>query len=267
MDIDHFKVQPGKSVKLKDWDPENTIGADKEKAREALARNVEELSELQYLLYAENSRALLVILQGMDTSGKDGVIRDVFSRLNPQGCKVTSFKAPSAEELDHDFLWRVYQVLPAKGDIGVFNRSHYEDVLIVRVHSLISKDIWAARYDQINAFEKLIHQNGITILKFFLHISKDEQKERLKSRLENPQKNWKLSRTDFEERKLWNDYMKAYEDALEKCSTAAAPWYIIPANKKWYRNWLVSEILLSTLRNLKMKWPKSSLNLSKIKLV
>lgn len=266
MKFKDYMVKPGSRVSLKDRSCNDTNKVkDKEEARQILEQNVEKMSKLQYLLYAENKHSLLVILQGMDTSGKDGVIRNVFSRLNPQGCKVKSFKTPSVEEMDHDFLWRVYQALPAKGDIGIFNRSHYEDVLIVRIHEWVPKKVWAERYEQINAFEKLIHQNGITVLKFFLHISKDEQGRRLQMRLDDPGKNWKISPNDFEERNFWNQYIEAYEDALEKCSTPWAPWYVIPSNKKWFRDCLVSQIVLKTLEDFDMKLPKPVCDISKLK--
>jgi len=200
----------------------------------------------------------------MDASGKDGTIRHVMYGVNPQVCSVTSFKAPTSEELDHDFLWRIHNAVPPRGEIGIFNRSHYEDVLIVRVHDLVPKTVWSARYEQINDFEKMLSKNNVTILKFFLHISKDEQKERLQERLNDPTKNWKMNPEDLKERELWDDYQKAYEVAIEKCSTKYAPWYIIPANKKWFRNIAVSEIIIETLENLKMKFPKPAFDPSTI---
>jgi PPK2 family polyphosphate:nucleotide phosphotransferase len=261
-----FVVRPHTQVKLRDWDPDDTAGfskGDKEHAR--LEKNVARMEDLQYRLYAESRRALLIILQGMDASGKDGTVRHVMSGLNPQSCRVTSFKVPSSEEASHDFLWRIHKAMPAHGDMGIFNRSHYEDVLVVRVHELVPRSVWSARYDQINAFEKLMSANGVTILKFFLHISKDEQKQRLDQRLDDPAKNWKISPADFKERKLWDDYVKAYEDALSRCSSAESPWFIIPANKKWFRNLAVSQIIVETLERMNPKFPKPSVDLSKIK--
>jgi PPK2 family polyphosphate:nucleotide phosphotransferase len=217
-------------------------------------------------MYAEDRRALLVVLQAMDAGGKDGTIRHVTAGLNPQGCRVTSFKAPSAEELDHDYLWRIHHAVPARGEFGIFNRSHYEDVLVVRVHGLVPKSVWSARYQQINAFEKLLAANDVVIVKFFLHISKEEQIERLRARLEDPTKLWKFNEQDIAERRRWDDYMAAYEDALERCSMPAAPWYIVPANKKWFRDYVVSQILLDTLSRLKMQFPKATVDPKKIRL-
>ncbi len=202
----------------------------------------------------------------MDTGGKDGTIRHVMSRLNPSGCRVKAFKVPTAEELEHDFLWRVHQAVPPRGDFGIFNRSHYEDVIVVRVHGLKPRSVWEARYDQINAFERHLVENDVTILKFFLHISKDEQKKRIEQRIKDPTKRWKLAPSDFEERKFWNDYQRAYEDALNRCSTKWAPWFIIPADKKWYRNLAVSQIMVEALESMKMKFPKPTFDPSKLKL-
>ncbi len=249
-------IAPGKPVKLKTIDPDATPGCkSKEKAGAELPRLLEELRGLQYKLYAENKRAVLVVLQAMDAAGKDGLVRAVFSGLNPQGCTVMPFKVPSGEEKDHDFLWRIHKAVPPYGEIGVFNRSHYEDVLIVRVHGLAPKAVWEKRYDQIRAFEKLLGDNGVTIVKFFLHISPEEQKERLLERLDNPARNWKFSEADLAERGYWDDYQRAYEDAIGRCGTAEAPWYVIPANRKWYRNWAVANILLATMRDMKLKFP------------
>jgi PPK2 family polyphosphate:nucleotide phosphotransferase len=273
-----FIVVPGSKVKLSGRDPDDTAGyRRKQDAKAALAGNVKRLAELQYLLYAENRRALLVVLQAMDAGGKDGTIRHVMGPMNPQSCKVTSFKAPTEEELAHDFLWRIHRAVPRKGEIGIFNRSHYEDVLIVRVHAeaakpgasqprpaAVPKAVWSKRYEQINAFEKALTAAGVHILKFFLHISKDEQLKRLKRRLEDPRRHWKADPRDFAERKLWEAYMAAYEDALSKCSTKRAPWYVIPANKKWFRNLAVSEIIAETLESLHMKFPKPAFDVSKI---
>jgi PPK2 family polyphosphate:nucleotide phosphotransferase len=263
----YFVVKPGKRVHLRDRDPDDTAGWDKEKATEKiLEKNIARLDDLQYRLAAERRRALLIVLQGMDTSGKDGTVRHVMSGLNPQGCRVTSFKEPSAEELSHDFLWRIHKAVPPRGEIGIFNRSQYEDVLVVRVHELVLPSVWSTRFDQINAFEELLAENGVTVLKFFLHISKGEQLERLKARLTDPTKNWKISPADFHERKRWDAYVKAYEDALSRCSTKHAPWFVIPANKKWFRNLAVAQIVVDILEEMNPKLPKAAFDLSKIKL-
>ena len=237
------------------------------KAATLLARNLETLHELQYRMYAENRRALLIVLQAMDSGGKDGTIRKVMTGFNPQGCVVTSFKVPSEEERDHDFLWRIHKAVPRRGEVGIFNRSHYEDVLVVRVHDLVPQAVWSKRYEQINAFERLLADNDTVIVKFFLHIGKDEQLERLKARIDDPTKHWKISEADFKERRYWDDYQAAYADALSRCSTAHAPWYVIPANKKWYRNYAVAQILVETLSALDMQYPKPSFDLRKLKIV
>ena len=259
-------VKPGKKVKLSHYDPDATLGWRKgRKAKQSLEKAVGKLDGLQYLMYAERKRALLIVFQGLDASGKDGTIRHVMSGINPQGCRVTSFKAPSAEEAAHDFLWRIHAAVPKIGDFGVFNRSHYEDVLIVRVHNLVPKEIWSQRYDQINDFEDILAANNVRILKFFLHISKDEQKKRFLERLDDPQKQWKISEADFNERKYWDDYEKVYEIVLTRCSTPPAPWFIIPANKKWFRNLAVSHIIVETLEGMKMKLPPPSIDVKKLK--
>jgi PPK2 family polyphosphate:nucleotide phosphotransferase len=217
-----------------------------------------ELGELQDRLWAENRRSLLVVLQAMDTGGKDSTIKHVFSGVNPQATRATAFKQPTPPELRHDFLWRVHLAVPAAGEIGIFNRSHYEDVLIARVHRLVPESVWRPRYELINDFEKTLHHSGTTIVKLFLHISKDEQERRLQKRLHRPDKRWKFSPADLEERSYWDDYHVAYEDALNRTSTAYAPWYVIPANHKWYRNWAVSRILIDTLRALDPRYPEVS---------
>ena len=266
--VQRLRVKPDARFRIADVDPEATPGAkSKEKALEALDENQRRLFDLQYLLYAENKRSLLVVLQAMDAAGKDGVIRHVAAGLNPQGCTVTAFKAPSAEELDHHFLWRIQKATPARGDIGIFNRSHYEDVLVVRVNELVPRSVWSQRYEQINGFERLLAETGTVVLKFYLHISKDEQKRRFAERLADPHKHWKLAAGDFEVRKRWGDYMKAYEAALTRCSTEWAPWFVIPANKKWYRNLAVSQIIVETLEGLRMKFPKPQLDVSKVSFV
>lgn len=259
-------VHPGKKVKLAGYDPDATLGWQKgRKAKESLEKAVAKLDDLQYLLYAERKHALLIVFQGLDASGKDGTIRHVMSGINPQGCRVTSFKEPSAEEMAHDFLWRIHAAAPKVGDFGVFNRSHYEDVLAVRVHNLVPKDVWSQRYDQINEFEGILTANNVAILKFFLHISRDEQKKRFLQRLDDPKKQWKISEADFNERKYWDEYQKAYEAVLERCSTSHAPWFIIPANKKWFRNLAVSHVIVETLDRMRMKLPPPSPDVKKLK--
>lgn len=251
-----LRVPVGARVRLDGRDPDDRLGWSREDAAEELEKDRARLAQLHQLLWAENKHAVLVVLQGMDTSGKDGVIRHVMAGVDPQGCKVTAFKRPSAEEADHAYLWRIVKALPARGDIGIFNRSHYEDVLIARVRGLVPEPEWRARYDQINVFEKLLVDNRTTILKFFLHISKKEQKKRLQDRLDDPTKNWKFSMQDLEERKLWDRYIEAYEEALSRCSTSHAPWYIIPADRKWVRNRAISSILVETMENMGLEWPK-----------
>lgn len=250
-----WKIGEGSKVKLEDYDPnfkdKDSHHAD---AKEELAQLSNELSELQELLAAAQHQSLLVVLQGMDTSGKDGTIRHVLSHVNPQGCEVHSFKEPTSEELAHDFLWRVHKVTPPKGMMGIFNRSQYEDVLIARVHSLVPEEVWSRRYQEINHFEKLLANNGTIILKFFLHISKDEQERRLLAREQDKDKAWKLSASDWAERKYWDAYQEAYEDAISKCSTDEAPWYIVPANHKWYRNLVVAHTLVHVMRQYKDEW-------------
>jgi PPK2 family polyphosphate:nucleotide phosphotransferase len=258
-------VKPGTKVRLSEVDPESTLGfKDKDKALEILERNRLKLENLHTLLYAENKHSLLIVLQGMDACGKDGTVRHVMNGINPQGCTVTCFKTPSTEELEHDYLWRIHKAIPARGNIGIFNRSHYEEVLVVRVHNLVPEAVWSRRYKQINRLEQVLAENNVTILKFCLHVSKDEQKKRLVERLADPTKNWKMSPQDLKERELWKDYMKAYEDALTQCSTEWAPWFIIPANKKWFRNLAVSQIIIETLESLDMKYPKLSFDPKKI---
>ena len=255
-----YLVRQGQKLNLDDFDPDDTsvLRGGKQEAADELPRILKRLTGAQERIFASHERRLLVVLQGMDTSGKDGTIRHVMRGLNPQGTRVVSFRKPSEEELDHDFLWRVHAKVPARGEVVVFNRSHYEDVLIVRVHELVPKAMWKQRYDQINDFEHMLSQNGTTIVKFFLHIGVDEQQRRLQARIEDPKKCWKFQHGDLEERKFWNDYMRAYEDALVKTSTDWAPWYIIPANQKWYRNHLVGSILADTLDGMHHKYPKCS---------
>jgi len=249
-------VTPGEALRLTDATAAAPEGApSKSEAVEAVERLGARIDELQDALYAEGRRALLIVLQGRDTSGKDGTIRKVFGPLDPLGIAITSFKAPTPVELAHDYLWRVHQAVPPKGTIGVFNRSHYEDVLVVRVHELVPKSVWRPRYEQIKAFERLLTENGVTILKFFLHISRDEQRERLLARLEDPTKFWKFSAGDLGERDRWDAYTAAYEEALARTSTPDAPWYVVPADKKYVRDLLVAQVVVDTLERMDPKYP------------
>jgi PPK2 family polyphosphate:nucleotide phosphotransferase len=261
-----FRVKPGHKVKLADIDPDfHSTHEDEAAAKGEIVTNQEKLRALQYRMYAENKRSLLVCLQAMDAGGKDGTVQHVMAGMNPQGCRVQAFKTPSAEEAAHDFLWRVHKAVGPKGTVTVFNRSHYEDVLVVRVHKLVPKKVWSGRYDHINSFEKELIDSGTHILKFFLHISKEEQLIRFKERLNDPTKQWKISESDYLDREFWDDYMKAYEDALRECSTDAAPWFIIPSNHKWFRNLAVSQILVEHLEALKMEFPKPAVDLKRIR--
>ena len=252
---DQLRAKPGARVRLAKLDHGATFGWDKATAEPELAKQLDRLTELQDRFWAEASRAVLVVLQGIDAAGKDGTIKKVMTAFNPQGSPVTSFKVPSAEELAHDYLWRVHRAVPRKGEIGIFNRSHYEEVLVVRVHGLMPQKVWSTRYDQINAFERHLAANGTTIVKFFLSIDRDEQRDRFQARYDDPTKRWKFSMGDLEERKLWDDYQKAFDDALTKCSTDEAPWYVIPANRKWFRNLAVATILADTIDDLKPRYP------------
>ena len=258
-----YLVKPGEKVDLSKWTPNDKgdFKGGKEEGLAKIAKLNDELEVLQEMLFAEHKHKVLIVLQAMDTGGKDGVIRRVFDGVNPQGVRVASFKVPTQDELDHDYLWRVHKVVPGKGEMVIFNRSHYEDVLVVRVHKLVPPEVWKKRFDQINQFERLLAENGTTILKFFLHIDKDEQKGRLQARLDEPDKRWKFRLGDLEERKLWPDYMQAYEDVLSKTSTKYAPWLIVPANRKWYRDLVISEVLVDSLKGLKMKFPEPEENL------
>lgn len=263
MDIDKLRARPGGQFRVENFATDDTHGVSKAKAERALNSHVEKLAALHDLLYAEHKRALLIVLQGMDAAGKDGTIKHVMSGVNPQGCFVTSFKQPSAPELDHDFLWRVHAAVPGKGTIGIFNRSHYEDVLVARVHGLVPKDVWKKRYEAINDFERILTDSNVHVIKFFLHMSSAEQEKRFMARLTDPRKNWKASAADFSERKYWHDYQAAYQDAIAKCTTRDAPWYVIPSDHKWFRNFAVGEIIIETLSSLKMKYP--SVNIEKVK--
>ena len=267
-----FQVTDGSDFRLKDIDPGDTLGfgsEDKPRAREALATGVAALAELQDMLYAQDRWAVLLIFQAMDAAGKDGTIKHVMSGVNPQGCQVYSFKTPSSEELDHDFLWRCMKYVPERGRIGIFNRSYYEETLVVRVHpeflekqtlppELVTKDIWKERFQDIRSFERYLTRNGVVIRKFFLHVSKGEQKRRFLERLENPEKNWKFSANDIKERAFWGDYMTAYEDMIRRTSTPEAPWYVVPADNKWFTRTVVAAAVIETLDSLNLHYPKVS---------
>lgn len=268
--LKHIMVPPGHKISLrKDYDPEFTAGfKDKKDARKKLEQNIAELAEYQDILYAQDTYALLLIFQAMDAAGKDGAIKHVMSGVNPQGCQVYSFKSPSAEELDHDYLWRTNKVMPERGRIGIFNRSYYEEVLVVRVHPELldhqkippsaRENIWKRRYEQINNMEKYLSENGVVILKFFLNVSKEEQKKRFLERIDRPEKNWKFSTADAKERAFWDNYQKAYEDCLNRTSTEWAPWFVVPADNKWFSRLTVSEIVVRTLKRLNLRYPEVS---------
>jgi len=269
MNIDKFRIKEGSKVDLNDHPTDFTDGfKDKDQAKEDLAKNIQRLAELQDVLYAQNIYALLIIFQAMDAAGKDSAIKHVMSGVNPQGCQVISFKQPSAEELDHDFLWRCQKNLPERGKLGIFNRSHYEEVLVVRVHKeyLLSqqlpdevkndKNFWKLRYQQIRNWEDHLFENGIHVVKFFLNVSRQEQKKRFLARIAQPEKNWKFSSADVKERALWDDYMKAYKDAIAATSTERSPWYIIPADKKWFTRMAVSSVIVEKLESMKLRYPK-----------
>lgn len=259
-------VKPGERANLASRSARFDAGLDDDASSAALlAHHLERIADLEYKLYAEGKQSLLVVLQAMDAGGKDGTIRHVLGVANPNSCRVTAFKAPSSEELDHDFLWRVHKAVPRKGEIGVFNRSHYEDVLIVRVRELVPQVVWEERYQHINDFERLLADSGTRIVKFFLHISKDEQKERFEARLRDPRKQWKANPVDFEERKRWDAYMEAYEDAITRCSTPWAPWYVVPADKKWFRNIVVAEAIADALEAMAPRFPAPSFDVQQVR--
>jgi len=261
-----FGVKPGERVKLKKFDPGDTAGIFRKARYEAiLERDIRRLFDQESRLAASRKYAVLIVLQGLDAAGKDGTIRHVMTGLNPQACRVTSFKVPNDEESHHDFLWRVHKAVPMRGEIGVFNRSHYEDVLVARVHKLVSKHVWSDRYEQINDFEKMLAKNHVITLKFFLHISKDEQERRLEERIDDQQKNWKLSPSDFAEHRRYDEYTEAFEDALSRCSTKHAPWFVIPSDKKWFRNLAVAQILADTMSSLKLDYPPSSFDMRELR--
>ncbi|QQS47362.1 MAG: polyphosphate kinase 2 family protein [Acidobacteriota bacterium] len=249
-----FKSTGTQPIKLKDIDPDYDAGLDREEGEERLRKLCDELTDLQELQYAASDTGVLVVLQGRDTSGKDGTIKAVMGPLDSRGCNVASFKVPTENELAHDFLWRIHYRTPKRGEITIFNRSHYEDVLVVRVHKLVENRVWQARYDHINAFEKLLADSHTIILKFYLHISRKEQLERLVEREQDQEKYWKLSAGDWKEREHWNDYTRAYEDAINRCSAPHAPWHVVPADKKWFRNLAVAEALASAMRPYRKQW-------------
>ena len=263
MDIKKYRVKPNKKVDLEKFSTRKDDSYSKQEVKEEiLPQNLEKMFEFQEKLYAENKKGILVVLQAMDAAGKDSLVKKVFTALNPAGCKVTSFKQPSTEELDHDYLWRITQKTPAYGEVGIFNRSHYEDVLVTRVHNLVNKknddDFWNKRFEDINAFEKYLDNNGIKVVKFFLHVSKDEQKERLLDRINLDEKHWKFAASDILERENWDEYHKAYEDMLEHTSTDYAPWYVVPADNKWFTRFVVSEVMLDLFEQLDPQTPKLS---------
>lgn len=263
MDIKKYRVKPNKKVDLEKFSTKKDDSYSKKEVKEEiLPQNLEKMFEFQEKLYAENKKGILVVLQAMDAAGKDSLVKKVFTALNPAGCKVTSFKQPSTEELDHDYLWRITKATPAYGEVGIFNRSHYEDVLVTRVHNLVNKknddDFWNKRFEDINAFEKYLDNNGIKVVKFFLHVSKDEQKERLLDRINLEEKHWKFAASDILERENWDDYHRAYEDMLEHTSTDYAPWYVVPADNKWYTRLVVSEVMLDLFKQLDPHTPKLS---------
>jgi PPK2 family polyphosphate:nucleotide phosphotransferase len=261
-----FQVKRGDKLKLNKIDPAFTDGLeDTDAVEDKIKKHTERLRDLQYSLYAEGKRSLLICLQGLDAAGKDGTIAHVLGAMNPQGVRVCGFKVPSLEEASHDFLWRIEKQVPARGEIVVFNRSHYEDVIVVRVHKIVPEEIWSKRYNLINHFERGLAAAGTKILKFYLHISPEEQLNRFQERLEDPKRQWKISDADYEERKYWEDYTRAYEDALRETSTARAPWYIIPSNNKWFRNLAVSQIIVETLESMRITLPKPLVDIDEIR--
>jgi PPK2 family polyphosphate:nucleotide phosphotransferase len=265
-DGDRFRVAPGTPFSLAARDPRDTSGApgDKKATKKVLDELSEQVMALQDRLYAESRQSLLVVLQAMDAGGKDGTVKHVFSGVNPQGVRVTSFKQPTAEELAHDFLWRIHSATPPHGYIGIFNRSHYEDVLVARVHELVGESVWRRRYRHINHFEALLHDANTRVVKLFLHISREEQAERLQKRLDDPTKRWKFQRGDLAERARWDEYVVAYEEAIAHTSTDQAPWYVIPADRKWFRNWAVSRIVIETLEAMDPRYPEPAEDLDGI---
>lgn len=264
---DRLRVRPSSRFKLVDSDADRCFGWDKEKALAATAENLARLEELQYKMYADGRFAMLIALQAIDGGGKDSTIRRVFGAFNPQGCTVTAFKAPSAEELRHDYLWRIHKHAPAKGEIAVFNRSHYEDVLIVRVNDLVPEDVWSRRYEQINDFERLLDACGTRVVKIFLQVSREEQRIRFQERLTDRRKNWKFDTGDLEKRQQWSAYTRAFEAMFARCSTEHAPWYVVPANRKWFRDFAVSQLLLWEFEQMPLRFPAANFDPKTIKLV
>lgn len=264
--MNNFRVDPGSKVNLSKVDAGfKDAHESHQHALPEIEAAKQKLHDLQYLLYAEGKRSLLICLQGRDAAGKDGTINHVLGCMNPQGCPVAGFKVPSKEEMSHDFLWRYHKAAPAKGQVAIFNRSHYEDVLVVRVHNLVPEEIWSTRYDHINNFEKLLYDNGTHILKFFLHIDADEQLGRFKQRIDDPTRHWKISNADYAERPYWDAYTAAFETALSRCSTEYAPWYVIPSNHKWFRNLAISQIVVETLQSFDMNFPEPTVDIDEIK--
>lgn len=265
--MDRYRVPPGSDVDLDKFDPDDygKWDGEKQEGKQRLDELRDKLDQLQEVLYAEHKHKVMLVIQAMDTAGKDSTIRGVFSGINPQGVDVTGFKGPTPEELDHDYLWRIHKHTPGRGEIAVFNRSHYEDVLVVRVHQLVPEEVWRPRYQQINDFERMLVEEGTTIRKFFLCISKDEQRQRLQDRIDDPKKHWKFNPEDLKERALWGDYMQAYAEMLSQTSTQDAPWYIVPSNHNWYRNLVVASVVVEALESLNMKYPPPAADIEKYK--
>lgn len=263
LDIKKFIIKPGAKIDLRKLRPDLDLRLTKEDGEERLEKDLRELEDLQYKFFADGSKSLIIVLQGIDTAGKDGTIRKVMSAFNPQGVFVKSFKAPEGQEKFHDYLWRVHEACPPRGNIAIFNRSHYEDVLVTRVHKIISEDKVKKRLGHINDFERMLVDEGTVILKFFLNISKEEQLERLKSRLDNPSRNWKFSTEDLRERAFWDDYINVFNDTLTATNTSVAPWWVVPSDKKWIRNLVVSEVIRKTLKDLRLQWPNPEFDLEK----
>ena len=261
-----FRIAPGSKVRLAKVDPSYTgKHASHQKALQVIQRDLARIDRLQYLLYADGGQSLLIVLQALDAGGKDGVVRHLFSGMNPQGVSVACFKQPTRYEAAHDFLWRAHQHAPGRGEVAIFNRSHYEDVLVVRVHKLVPKRVWRARYELINDFEKMLDRNGTRILKFYLHISPEEQLARFKQRLDDPGRRWKISESDYSERKLWPKYVEAFEEAMQRTSTKHAPWYVIPANHKWFRDLAISQIVASSMEDMRLKLPPTQVDIEDIR--
>ena len=263
--VKEFRIDPGDHIRLSDFNPSYKGRYQKHEALETIEELRPKMGDLQQRLFAERNRSLLIVLQALDAGGKDGVIKHVIGSMNPDGCHVANFKEPTHQELAHDFLWRIETQTPAKGEIAIFNRSHYEDVLIVRVHDLVPRSVWSERYKQINDFERRLIQNGTQILKFFLHISKEEQLERFEERLDDPAKRWKISEADYAEREYWDDYLRAYEDVFARCNNDDAPWFVIPADHKWFRDLAISEIIVSTMEEMNFQVPQPTVNIEEIR--